>query len=71
MEQQLFRKESMERVSSPEILRDYLHVTSPAIWVVLAAVILLKSLRMEQRDSRGELRGGRCGGARRCTDPAL
>ena len=41
MEQQLFRKESMERVSSPEILRDYLHVTSPAIWVVLAAVILL------------------------------
>ena len=41
MEQPLFRKESMERVSSPEILRDYLHVTSPAIWVVLAAVILL------------------------------
>ena len=41
MQQPLFRKESMERVSSPEILRDYLHVTSPAIWVVLAAVILL------------------------------
>ena len=41
MEQPLFRKESMERVSSPEVLRDYLHVTSPAIWVVLAAVILL------------------------------
>ena len=41
MEQPLFRKESMERVSSPEALRDYLHVTSPAIWVVLAAVILL------------------------------
>ena len=41
MEQRLFRKESMERVSSPEILRDYLHVTSPTIWIVLAAVILL------------------------------
>ena len=41
MEQRLFRKESMERVSSPEILRDYLHVTSPAIWIVLAAVIFL------------------------------
>lgn len=41
MEQQLFRKESVERVSSPEQLGDYLHVTSPAIWVVLAAVILL------------------------------
>ena len=41
MEQELFRKESMERVSSPEQLSDYLRVTSPAIWVVLAAVILL------------------------------
>ena len=41
MEQQLFRKESVERVSSPEQLSDYLRVTSPAIWVVLAAVILL------------------------------
>ena len=40
MEQSLFRKESVERVSSPEQLSDYLHVTSPAIWVVLAAVIL-------------------------------
>ena len=41
MEQPLFRKQSMERVSSPEQLQDYLHVTSPAIWVVLAAVILI------------------------------
>ena len=41
MEQHLFRKESMERVSSPEALQDYLHVTSPAIWAVLAAVVLL------------------------------
>ncbi|MBO6268165.1 MAG: hypothetical protein J6N19_03345 [Clostridium sp.] len=41
MNQQLFRKESMERVSSPEALQDYLHVTSPAIWAVLAAVVLL------------------------------
>ena len=43
MEQPLFRKESMERVSSPEQLSDYLHVTTPAIWAVLAAVILLLS----------------------------
>ena len=41
MEQPFFRKESMERDSSPEVLRDCLHVTSPAIWTVLAAVILL------------------------------
>ena len=31
----------MERVSSPEALRDYLDVTSPAIWIVLLAEILL------------------------------
>ena len=41
MEQPLFRKESVERVSSPEQLNDYLHVTSPSVWIVLAAVILL------------------------------
>lgn len=41
MEQQIFRKESVERVSSPEQLSDYLRVTAPAVWVVLAAVILL------------------------------
>lgn len=41
MEQPLFKKENVERVSSPEQLSDYLHVTSPSIWVVLAAVILL------------------------------
>ena len=41
MGQPLFRKESIERVSSPEQLSEYLRVTTPAIWVVLAAVILL------------------------------
>ena len=41
MEQPLIKKENMERVSSPEQLSDYLHVTTPAIWVVLAAVILI------------------------------
>ena len=41
MEQPLFREKSMERISSPEQLNDYLRVTSPAVWAVLAAVILL------------------------------
>ena len=41
MEESLFRKNSMEHISSPEQLNDYLRVTSPAIWVVLIAVILL------------------------------
>lgn len=37
----LFRKESMDRIQSPEQLNDYLRVTNPAMWVVLAAVIIL------------------------------
>lgn len=41
MEESLFRKNSMEQITSPEQLNDYLRVTSPAVWVVLVAVILL------------------------------
>ena len=38
---QLFRKRSLERISSPEQLQDYMRVTNPGMWMVLAAVILL------------------------------
>ena len=41
MQKQLFRKKSLERVSSPEQLQDYMRVTSPAMWMVLGAVIAL------------------------------
>ena len=41
MKQSLFRQKSVERISSPEQLDDYLHVTSPVVWVVLCAVIAL------------------------------
>ena len=45
MKEELFRKESLRRVSSPEQLSEYLHVTSPASRVVLfAAILLLASL---------------------------
>ena len=37
----IFRKETLERISSPEQLTDYLRVTSPGIWVVLAAIVVL------------------------------
>ena len=37
----LFRKDSMERISSPEQLNDYLRVTNPTVWVVMGAIILL------------------------------
>ncbi len=40
-EQTIFRKKTLERISSPEQLTDYLRVTNPGIWIVLAAVIVL------------------------------
>lgn len=41
MDKQLFRKASIERVSSPEQLNDYIRVSNPGIWMILAAVISL------------------------------
>ena len=41
MQSRLFRKKSVERVSSPEQLQDYMRVTNPGVWMVLAAVIAL------------------------------
>ena len=37
----LFRKKAMESMSTPEQLNDYLRVTGPGVWMVLAAVIVL------------------------------
>lgn len=37
----VFRQKTIDRISSPEQLTDYLKVTGPGIWAVLAAVILL------------------------------
>ena len=37
----LFREKSLEAVESPESLNDYLRVTSPGIWLVMASVIVL------------------------------
>ena len=37
----LFREKNLKRVSSPEELNDYLKVTTPRVWIVLIAVILL------------------------------
>ena len=39
--QTLFRKKAMARISSPEDLTSYLRVTSPGMWIILAAVIVL------------------------------
>lgn len=37
----LFRKKSIDRLTSPEELNDYLRVTNPSTWIVLLSVILL------------------------------
>jgi hypothetical protein len=41
MEKQIFREKSVNKISSPEELNDYLRVTNPSVWVLLGAVILL------------------------------
>ena len=41
MEKELFRKKSIERISSPEELNNYLRVTNPSMWIGLVAIILL------------------------------
>jgi hypothetical protein len=37
----IFRKKSLDRIESPEQLNDYIRVTSPGIWIFLAAAIVL------------------------------
>ena len=41
MDNNLFREKSIERVSSPEKLDDYIKVVSPGVWIALAAIIIL------------------------------
>jgi hypothetical protein len=38
---EIFRKKAVDRVASPEQLNDYIHVTSPAIWMALIGIILI------------------------------
>jgi hypothetical protein len=37
----LFRKSSLDSISSPEQLNDYIRVSNPSIWLILAALCLL------------------------------
>ena len=41
MQNQLFRQQSIDRISSPEQLHDYMRVTSPRLWFVLIAIAVL------------------------------
>ena len=41
MDNGIFRKKSIERISSPEQLGDYIRVSNPSIWIILGAIIVL------------------------------
>ncbi len=41
MKESLFRKKSIDKVFSPDQLNDYIKVSNPSTWVILAAVIIL------------------------------
>lgn len=41
MSQTIFRKKSIERISSPEQLNDYIRVSNPGVWIILSAIVLL------------------------------
>ena len=37
----VFNQQALDKINSPEQLHDYMRVTNPGIWIILAAVILL------------------------------
>ncbi|MBE5893582.1 MAG: hypothetical protein E7286_09460 [Lachnospiraceae bacterium] len=41
MNEQIFRKKSIDRVSSPEQLDAYIRVANPGVWMVMIAIVLL------------------------------
>lgn len=41
MNEQLFRKKSIDRISSPEQLNEYIRVANPSVWIILSAVLIL------------------------------
>ena len=41
MNQKVFRKTSVDKVTSPEQLNDYIKVANPGVWMALAAIVVL------------------------------
>ena len=37
----IFRKKSLDRISSPEQLTEYLKIANPEIWALLAAIVIM------------------------------
>lgn len=40
-ENKLFRNKSLEKISSPEQLNDYISVTTPGVWMLLSGIMLI------------------------------
>ncbi len=41
MESTLFRSKSLERITSPDDLDDYVRVANPGVWILLIAIVIL------------------------------
>ena len=37
----IFREKSMERISSPDQMDEYIRVTTPSVWIALLALVIL------------------------------
>lgn len=37
----VFREKSLERISSPEQLNDYIKVSNPSVWIIISALLIL------------------------------
>ena len=37
----VFRSANLERMSSPEKLNDYITVSNPSVWIILAAIAIM------------------------------
>ena len=41
MSKPLFRQKSLDKIASPEQMGDYIRVSNPSVWMILAAIIAL------------------------------
>ncbi len=41
MNDSLFRKKSLDRISSPDQLNDYIKVSNPSVWLIIGALVIL------------------------------
>ena len=41
MNENIFRQKSIDKIKSPESLNDYIHITTPGVWLLLISIVLL------------------------------